>query len=60
VDAFVRQNGESSLITPGFSQTFGDHWRGTISFYWLRGEKSDFLGQYHRNFFARAQLRYSF
>jgi hypothetical protein len=60
VDAFVRQNGKGSLITPGLSQSFGDHWRGTISFSWLRGEEGDFLGQYHRNSFAMAQLRYSF
>jgi hypothetical protein len=60
VDAFVRQNGRGSLIEPGFSQSFGDHWRATVRFAWLRGEENDFLGQYHLNSFAAAELRYSF
>ncbi len=60
LDAFVRQNGRSSLIRPGYSQSFGDHWRATIGFAWLRGEQNDFLGQYHRNSFGIAELRYSF
>jgi hypothetical protein len=60
LDAFVRQNGASSLIRPAFSQSFREHWRATVGFAWLRGEASDFLGQYHRNSFASAELRYSF
>jgi hypothetical protein len=60
LDAFVRQNGRSNLIRPGYSQSFGDHWRATVGFAWLRGEKNDFLGQDHRNSFATVELRYSF
>jgi len=60
IDAFIRQNGASSLVSPAYSQSFGQHWRATAGFAWLRGEASDFLGQYHRNSFARAELRYSF
>jgi hypothetical protein len=59
-DVFVRQNGKGTVIRPGFSQAFGDHWRANISLAWLHGEESDFLGQYHRNSFAMAELRYSF
>jgi hypothetical protein len=60
LDTFVRQNGASSLVMPAYSQSFHEHWRATFGFAWLRGEPSDFLGQYHRNSFARAELRYSF
>jgi hypothetical protein len=60
LDTFVRQNGASSLVSPAFSQSFREHWRATVGFAWLRGEANDFLGQYHRNSFVRAELRYSF
>lgn len=60
LDVFLRQNGTSSLLSPAFSQSFRDHWRVTVGFTWLRGEAQDFLGQYHRNSFARTELRYSF
>ena len=60
LDAFVRQDGASSLVSPAFSQSLREHWRATVGFAWLRGEANDFLGQYHRNSFARAELRYSF
>jgi len=60
LDVFVRQNGESAILRPGYSQSFGDHWRATVSFTWLSGDARDFVGQYHRNSFATAGLRYSF
>jgi hypothetical protein len=60
LDVFVRQNGGAALVRPGYSQSFGDHWRVTVSFVWLSGNTTDFLGQYHRNSFAEAGLRYSF
>jgi hypothetical protein len=60
LDTFVRQNGHSSLVRPGYSQSFGAHWSATAGFVWLRGDESDFLGQYHRNSFAITELRYSF
>ena len=60
LDVFVRQNARSGLIRPGYSQSFGDHWRATVGYSWLSGNESDFLGQYHRNSFASAELRYNF
>jgi hypothetical protein len=60
VDAAVRQNGEGSWLRTEYSQTFGQHWRATAGFTWIRGDPGDFLGQYHRNSFALLALRYSF
>jgi hypothetical protein len=60
VDAAVRQNGEGSWLRAEYSQAFGQHWRATAGYSWIRGDDSDFLGQYHRNSFALLALRYSF
>lgn len=60
LDVFVRQNGESALLSPGYSHSFGEHWRATVGFTWLSGSANDFLGRYYRNSFATAELRYSF
>jgi hypothetical protein len=60
LDLFVRQNGGAALVRPGYSHSFGDHWRASVSYAWLSGDPNDFLGQYHRNSFLMAGLRYSF
>ena len=60
VDAAVRQNGQGSWLRTEYSQAFGQHWRATAGYSWIRGDDSDFLGQYHRNSFALLALRYSF
>ena len=60
VDAAVRQNGEGSWFRAEYSQAFGQHWRATAGYSWIRGDEGDFLGQYHRNSFALLALRYSF
>jgi hypothetical protein len=60
VDSAVRQNGEGSWLRSVYSQSFGQHWRMTTGFTWIRGAPSDFLGQYHRNSYALLALRYSF
>lgn len=60
LDVFGRQNGGAAFVRPGYSQSFGDHWRATVSYAWLSGNANDFLGQYHRNSFAALGLRYSF
>ena len=60
VDAAVRQNGEGSWLRTEYSQAFGQHWRATAGYSWIRGDDGDFLGQYHRNSFALLALRYSF
>ena len=60
LDAAIRQNGQGSWFRSAYSQAFGQHWRATAGFTWIRGEPGDFLGQYHRNSFALLALRYSF
>ncbi len=60
VDAAVRQNGQGSWLRSEYSHTFGQHWRATAGFTWIRGDPGDFLGQYQRNSFALLALRYSF
>jgi hypothetical protein len=60
VDAAVRQNGRGGWLRAEYSQAFGQHWRATAGYSWMRGDDGDFLGQYHRNSFALLALRYSF
>ena len=60
LDVFVRQNGGSALLRPGYSHSFGDHWHASVNYAWLTGNGNDFLGQYHRNSFATLGVRYSF
>jgi hypothetical protein len=60
IDTAVRQNGQGSWLRSAYSQAFGQHWRATAGFTWIRGEPGDFLGQYHRNSFGLLALRYSF
>lgn len=60
MDMAVRQNGRGSWLRAEYSQGFGQHWRATAGYSWIRGDESDFLGQYHRNSFALLALRYSF
>jgi hypothetical protein len=59
-DTDVRQNGEGSWLRAEYSQAFGQHWRATAGYNWIRGSDNDFLGQFHRNSFALLALRYSF
>jgi hypothetical protein len=59
-DAAVRQNGRGSWLRVQYSQAFGQHWRATAGYSWIRGDDNDFLGQYHRNSFGLLALRYSF
>lgn len=59
-DTDVRQNGQGSWLRAEYSQGFGQHWRATAGYSWIRGSENDFLGQYRRNSFALLALRYSF
>jgi hypothetical protein len=59
-DAAVRQNGEGSWLRTVYSQSVGQHWRVTAGYTWIRGDPSDFLGEYHRNSYALLALRFSF
>ena len=49
-----------SFLRAEYSQTFGQHWRITPGFAWIRGDMTDFLGQYRRNSYATLAVRYSF
>jgi len=60
LETVVRQNGKGSWTKFEYSQAFGQHWRATAGFAWIRGDAGDFLGQYHRNSHALLSLRYSF
>lgn len=59
-DAALRQNGAGFLGRFEYSQSFGQHWRATAQLSLLRGDPSDFIGQYRRNSSAALMLRYSF
>ena len=56
----VRQNGRGLWAKLEYSQAFGQHWRATASYTLIRGDASDFLGEYRRNSHALVALRYSF
>jgi hypothetical protein len=59
-DFAARQNGKGFLGRLEYSQTFGQHWRATAQLSAIRGNESDFLGQYRRNSSAALILRYSY
>jgi hypothetical protein len=56
----IRQNFDGAWARAEYSQAFGQHWRGTANVGLIRGNPSDFLGQYRRNGHATLILRYSF
>ena len=58
VETAVRAAG--SFVRFEYSQAFGEHWRVTPGVAWIRGDMTDFLGQYHRNSYASLGVRYSF
>ena len=58
VESAVRANG--SFVRFEYSQASGQHWRTTANLAWIRGDMSDFLGQYRRNSYASLAIRYSF
>ena len=58
VETAVRAAG--SFLRAEYSQAFGEHWRVTPGIAWIRGDMTDFLGQYHRNSYASLTVRYSF
>jgi hypothetical protein len=60
LDLVVRQNGRGSVVRPKYSVAYGQHWRVTVGYAWLRGSNDDFLGRYHLNSHALGELRYSF
>jgi len=58
VETAVRSAG--SFVRVEYSQALGQHWRVTPGVAWIRGDMTDFLGQYHRNSYASLAVRYSF
>jgi hypothetical protein len=60
LETVIRQNGRGAYLKPEYTQAFGQHWRITAGLVVIRGEDSDFLGQYHRNSHGILSVRYSF
>ncbi len=58
IETAVRTAG--SFVRVEYSQALGQHWRVTPGIAWIRGDMTDFLGQYHRNSYASLAVRYSF
>lgn len=58
IETAVRAGGSFARFE--YSQTYGQHWRATAGIAWIRGDMTDFIGQYHRNSYASLAIRYSF
>ncbi len=58
VTTAVRSAG--SFLRFEYSQSTGQHWRTTAGATWIRGDITDFLGQYRRNSYFSLTVRYSF
>lgn len=58
VETAVRAEG--SFVRFEYSQLFGQHWGATGGLAWIRGDMTDFLGEYRRNSYASLAVRYSF
>jgi hypothetical protein len=56
----IRDNLDAAWAKAEYSQAFGQHWRLTAGFSLIRGEPSDFLGQYRRNSHGLIAVKYSF
>lgn len=56
----VRQNGDGVWLRSEYSHAFGQNWRATAGLTVIRGNSTDFLGQYRRNSHATFVIRYSF
>jgi hypothetical protein len=59
-EAVVRQNASGAWLRAEYSQAFGQHLRATAGYALIRGDASDFIGQYRLNSHALLTLRYSF
>jgi hypothetical protein len=58
IETAVRAAG--SFVRFEYSQLFGQHLRATGGIAWIRGDMTDFLGEYRRNSYGSLALRYSF
>jgi hypothetical protein len=59
-ESAVRQNGDGMYVKAEYSQARGQHWRATVAGTLIRGEPSDFIGEFRLNSNASIALRYSF
>ncbi len=60
MEMVLRQNGRGMYVKPEYTHAMGQHWRFTAGFALIRGQNSDFLGQYRRNSHGILSFRYSF
>ena len=58
LETAIRSGG--SFMRFEYTQAMGQHWRATGGIAWIRGDLTDFLGQYRRNSYASLAIRYSF
>jgi hypothetical protein len=58
IEGAARQNGV--YIKGEYSQSFGQHWRLTLTGVGIGGQPNDFLGQYRRNSHGSLAMRFSF
>jgi len=58
METAVRADG--SFVRFEYSRLYGQHWRATGGVAWIRGDMTDFLGEYRRNSYASLAIRYSF
>ena len=58
IETAVRSGG--SFVRFEYSQLFGQHWRATGGIAWIRGDMTDFLGEYRLNSYGSLAIRYSF
>jgi hypothetical protein len=56
----VRDNLDGGWLKTEYTQAVGQHWRLTAGFSLVRGEPTDFLGQYRRNSHGLIAVKYSF
>jgi hypothetical protein len=60
VEAVIRQSADGAWIRAEYSQAFGQHLRATAAYALIRGNPTDFIGQYRLNSHALLAVRYSF
>jgi hypothetical protein len=56
----VKQHLDGVWIKGEYSQAVGGHWRATLTANFIRGEPTDFIGEYRRNSHLSLVIRYSF
>lgn len=60
LESVARQDGDGWYAKAEYSRSAGNHWRMTLRATVLRGEPSDYLGQYARNSYGATQVRFSY